>query len=186
MRNKIIKITKKDFPNKLKIIKNCPLELYCIGNIELLYKDSFTVIGTRKISEYGVKNCEHFTSELAYRDIPVVSGLALGTDSIAHKTALKCDGETIAVIGSGFENIFPVENKELFENIILNRGLVISEYKPDVPVKKENFPNRNRIIAAISEGVLVIEATYRSGTSITVRYAKEQSKKVFAIPRKIG
>ena len=111
--------------------------------------------------------------------------MALGTDTIAHKTALENNGKTIAVLGSGFDNIFPKENLSLFEDIIKNDGLVITEYENSVKPIKTNFPERNRIITAISEGILVIEAAYRSGTSITVRNAKNQKKKVFALPGRL-
>lgn len=178
-------IERKDFPNKLKQIKRPPKKIYAIGNTNLLYEDSFAVVGTRKISEYGTKNCEFFTKELVLRDIPIVSGMALGTDSVSHRTALEYGGKTIAVLGSGFNHIFPEENKELFHEIIERNGLIITEFEENVKPQKENFPKRNRIITAISEGILVIEAAYRSGTSITARNAKEQGKKVFAIPGRL-
>lgn len=185
MKYKIIKLDKKDFPEKLKIINNPPEVLYAIGNIDLLKEKCFGVIGTRKITEYGEKNCKFFTKELSLRDIPIVSGMALGTDTVAHKTALENNGKTIAVLGSGFDNIFPKENLKLFEQIIENNGLVITEYENDIKPIKTNFPERNRIVTAISEGILVIEAAFRSGTSITVRNAKNQNKKVFALPGKL-
>lgn len=185
MKYKIVKIDRKDFPNKLKQIKDVPENLYAIGNIDLLKQDCFGIVGTRKITEYGKKNCEFFTKELVLRDIPIVSGMAIGTDAIAHKTALENAGKTIAVLGSGFDYIFPKENIHLFNEIIENNGLVITEYENNVKPLKTNFPERNRIITAISEGILVIEAAYRSGTSITVRNAKSQGKNVFALPGKL-
>ena len=111
--------------------------------------------------------------------------MALGVDECAHKTALNFNGYTIAVLGSGFGNIYPKENEDLFYNIIENNGLVITEYNYNSEAKSSNFPRRNRIVSAISEGILVIEAAYRSGTSITVKYAKQQGKKVFAIPGRL-
>ena len=184
MNYKIEKLLKSDFPEKLKNIRKSPEKLYAIGNTKLLFKDSFAIIGTRKITEYGIKNCENFSKEFVLRDIPIVSGMATGTDSIAHKTALFYGGETIAVLGSGFKHIYPGENIELFEKIINNGGLVITEYEYNVEPIKKNFPKRNRIISALSEGVLIIEAAYRSGTSITAKWAYSQGKKVFALPRK--
>lgn len=178
-------IYKEEFPEKLKIIKNSPEKLYAIGNINLIYEKSFAIVGSRKISNYGIENCKKFAKELVLRDIPIVSGMAIGTDTIAHQTALEYNGKTIAVLGSGFKNIYPESNLKLFNNIIENNGLIITEYEEDVEPLKENFPKRNRIITALSEGVLVIEAAYRSGTSITAKNAKEQGKKVFAIPGKI-
>lgn len=155
------------------------------GNINLLYKKSFAIVGTRKITEYGKKNCALFTRELVLRNIPIVSGMAIGTDTVVHKTVLENFGETIAVLGSGFNYIFPKENITLFEEIVEKGGLIITEYEENVMPNKNNFPKRNRIVTALSEGVLVIEAGYRSGTSITAKHAKEQEKLVFALPGKI-
>lgn len=185
MKHKICKIIKEDFPLKLKIINNSPNQLYYIGNIDLLYQELFAIIGTRNITSYGTKVCKNFSKELALRSIPIVSGMALGTDTIAHETALSYNEKTIAVLGSGLNNIFPKENIKLFNEIIEKNGLIITEYEKDVCANKETFPQRNRIVSAISEGVLVIEAGYRSGTSITANYAKQQEKLVFAIPGKI-
>lgn len=185
MKYKICKLEKSEFPDKLKNIKKSPKQLYFIGNIKLLYEDSFAVIGTRNITKYGIKNCKFFSKELVLRNIPIVSGMAIGTDAMAHQTALDYSGKTIAVLGGGLEKIFPPENYNLFERIIKNDGLVLTEYENNLLATKEHFPLRNRIVSAISEGVLVIEAGYRSGTSITIRYAREQEKLVFAIPGRI-
>lgn len=182
MKYNIKKINKKDFPEKLKKIKRAPKFLYVIGNEKLLWEDSFGIVGTRKISEYGIRNCENFTKEFVFRNIPVVSGMALGTDSVAHKTVIEYGGKTIAVLGSGFGNIFPKENTELFEKIVETNGLVVTEFEYETKPLKENFPKRNRIITALSEGILVIEAGYRSGSSITAKNAIEQNKMVFALP----
>lgn len=185
MKYNIIKLEKKDFPEKLKNIKNAPPILYLIGNKNLLWEDCFGIVGTRKITDYGIKNCENFAKEFAFRKIPVVSGMAIGTDSVAHKTSLEYGGKTIAVLGSGFGNVFPKENLDLFENIIKSDGLVVTEFDYHVKPVKENFPQRNRIITALSEGILVIEAAYRSGSSITAHNAIQQGKLVFALPGKL-
>ena len=185
MNYKVTQLNYDQFPNKLKRIKNPPKKLYMIGDKNLLYEDCFAIVGSRRISEYGIKNCEFFAKELVLRDIPIVSGMAIGTDSVAHKTAIQYFGKTIAVLGSGFNNIYPKENLNLFEEIIEKNGLIITEFNPEEKPLKSNFPKRNRIITAISEGVLVIEAAYRSGTSITVNNAKKQNKKVFALPGKL-
>lgn len=185
MKYKIKKIEKKDFPEKLKRIKKVPKYIYIIGNEKLLWEDCFGVVGTRKVSEYGIKNCENFAKEFVFRDIPIVSGMALGTDTIAHKVAVEYGGKTIAVLGSGFGNIFPKENIALFEKIIETDGLIVTEFKYEMLPLKENFPKRNRIVTALSEGILVIEAGYRSGSSITAKNAIEQGKKVFALPGKL-
>jgi len=99
-------LNKKDFPNKLKNIKKSPKKIYLIGNEKLLWEDSFGIVGTRRISEYGIKNCKNFAKEFVFRNIPVVSGMAIGTDSVAHQTVIEYGGKTIAVLGSGFRKCF--------------------------------------------------------------------------------
>ena len=159
------------YPEKLRKIKNPPLKLYAMGNIALLEKPSLAIVGTRHITEYGRKNCRDFAQEITQKDIPIVSGMAIGTDTVAHETALEFGGETIAVLAGGFEHVFPKENLKLFEKIINRNGLVVTEYSPNSKVKSERFLDRNRIVSALSEGILVIEAAYRSGTSVTAKYA---------------
>lgn len=122
--------------------------------------------------------------ELVFRDIPIVSGMAIGTDSVAHKTALKYGGKTIAVLPCGLDNIYPKENEKLLYQIIENNGLIISEYENNINANSNRFLERNRIIAGLGEGLFVVEALHRSGTSVTARIATESGKKVFALPRK--
>ncbi len=184
---KIQEITIKDekFPEKLRKIKNPPEKLYVIGQIELLNKPSLAIVGTRHITEYGTRNCEYFAQKMVEKDIPVVSGMAVGTDAVAHKTVLKYGGGTIAVLGGGFDHIFPKENLGLFEKIIEKNGLVITEYPPQVSAKSKQFLERNRIVSGLSEGVLVIESAYRSGTSVTAKLAYRQGKVVMALPGRL-
>ena len=170
----------------LKKIPSAPKKIYAIGNISLLNEKSISIVGSRNSSEYGRKITKSITKDLVQSGIVIVSGMANGIDSVAHKTCLEYGGKTIAVLGSGFRHIFPKENEELFHQIIENNGLVISEYPIDTPVQMKNFPKRNRIISGLSIGLLVIEAAYRSGTSITAKYAKIQERKVFCIPNSIG
>ena len=148
-------------------------------------EDGIAVIGTRHMTEYGEKIARKFTKELALRDITVISGLAIGVDKIAHSETLRTGGKTIAVIGSGFDKIYPKENLELYKKIIENNGLVLTEYEDKVKAESKNFPKRNRIVAGLSRAVLVIEAAYRSGTSITAGFAWKQGKKVYAIPGRL-
>ncbi len=186
MEYKVIEIEKNSFPQKLLNIKSTPKKLYAIGDIKLLFEDNFAIIGTRKITDYGERICRYFTREFSLRNIPTVSGMAVGTDSVVHDETIKNFGKTIAVLGCGFNNIYPVENLRLYKEIIKSGGLVLSEYEPNTKFCKDYFPKRNRIISAISEGVLVIEAAYRSGTSITAKNSIQQGKKVFAVPGIIG
>ena len=180
-----IKIEDNEYPEKLRKIKNPPFKLYAIGNKELLNKPSLAIVGTRHITEYGTKNCKYFTQKIVEKDIPIVSGMAIGTDSIAHKTALEYGGETIAVLPSGFDNIYPKANKNLFEKIINQKGLVITEYPPNLSANSDRFLERNRIVSGLSEGILVIESAYRSGTSVTAKLAYQQGRVVMALPGRL-
>ena len=156
--------------------------LYFQGDINILNQNGIAVIGTRECSEYGRRWCEKFVKELLEYDLVVISGMARGIDTIAHKTALKYGGKTIAVLPSGFNNIYPKENLELYEQIIANDGLIISEYMPEIESSSNRFLERNRIVSGLSIGTLIIEAEYRSGTGVTARMTKEQGKLVFCIP----
>ena len=122
---------------------------------------------------------------MSRNEICIISGMAIGIDGVAHDVALEKEGKTIAILGGGFNHIYPKENEWLFYKIIENGGCVISEYSPDTRVEKRNFPDRNRLISGLSDAVLIVEATYRSGSSITARYANLQGKEVFAIPNSI-
>lgn len=174
------------YPDILREINNPPKRLYAIGNISLLNRKSVAIVGSRNSSEYGEKMTKKITKELVENNIVIVSGMANGIDTIAHETCIENYGETIAVLGSGFGYIYPKGNEKLFYKIIDCGGLVLSEYPISTPVNMKNFPKRNRIISGISMGTLVIEAAYRSGTSITAKLAKLQNKKVFCIPHSLG
>lgn len=182
MEIKEIRIEDEKYPNQLKEIKNPPNKIFLVGNEKILQSDGIAVIGSRCNTEYGEKYATKFSKELAKQGLTIISGMAVGIDGFAHKGALSVGGKTIAVLGSGFNNIYPEENKELFKQIIENDGAIITEYKPDVKPNSENFPKRNRIVSGLSKGVLVIEAVYRSGTSITAKLAQSQGRKVFCIP----
>ena len=182
MEIKEIRIEDEKYPNQLKEIKNPPNKIFLVGNEKILQSDGIAVIGSRCNTEYGEKYATKFSKELAKQGLTIISGMAVGIDGFAHKGALSVGGKTIAVLGSGFNNIYPEENKELFKQIIENDGAIITEYEPDVKPNSENFPKRNRIVSGLSKGVLVIEAVYRSGTSITAKLGQSQGRKVFCIP----
>lgn len=181
----IITIEDSRYPEQLRKIKNPPQQLYAKGNIELLKTNIISIIGSRACSKNGIKLARHFSKELVYQKITIASGMAVGIDTIAHKTTLQEKGKTIAVLGNGFKNIFPTENIGLYQEIIDNNGLVITEYPPKEKAKSKNFIERNRIVSGLALGILVIEATYRSGTSVTARLAKQQGRRVFAVPHEI-
>lgn len=181
-----ITINDKEYPNQLRDISNSPKKLYCEGNIKLLRNNIIAIIGSRKCSENGRMLARKFSKELVEQGIVTISGMAKGIDTEVHKSTIETGGKTIAVLGSGFNHIFPPENKDLYRKIIESGGLVISEYSPDTEAKSEYFLERNRIISGISIGVLVVEAMYRSGTSVTAKIAKNQNRKVFVLPHEIG
>ena len=177
-----ISINDKLYPEKLKKIKNPPLELYVIGDKNILNSNCLSVVGARKNTEYGEKYCKIFTKELIKYNLIIVSGMAKGIDTIAHTTTILNKGKTIAVLPCGFQNIYPKENMSLYKKIIENGGCVITEYKPVEKADSAKFLERNRIVSGLSIATLVIEASLRSGTSVTARYAKEQQRDVFCIP----
>jgi len=181
-RNNIKVITIKDinYPEYLKNIFDPPAILYCKGNLE---KDDKTIgiVGSRKATEYGLKIAESIAYELAGMGITIVSGMARGVDSYAHRGALRAKGKTIAVLGCGLDKAYPVENSELMANIA-ESGAVVSEYLPGMPPLPKNFPARNRIISGMSLGVVIVEANEKSGSLITADFALEQGREVFAVP----
>lgn len=177
-----ININNEIYPRKLKEIKNVPKKLFLRGNLELFQSNSIAIVGSRECTSYGFYKAYEFAKELSKKGVCVISGLAQGIDTAAHLGAMHQKGKTIAVLGTGLNKIYPKENEILAESIIKNGGLIISEYGLYQERKSENFPKRNRIMSGISNGILVIEARKKSGTLITARYAKEQGKKIFALP----
>ena len=172
----------KKFPEMLRKIKNPPKSLWVEGNVDLLNTISIAIIGSRKCSNYGEKWCKKFTKDLLEYNLTIVSGLAIGIDKTAHDTALKYGGKTIAVLPSGLKNIYPTENLNLYKNIINSGGAVVSEYMPEERCDKKKFLERNRIVSGVGIGTLVVEAGYRSGTSVKAKITKQNGKKVFCIP----
>ena len=182
---RLLTIKDKDYPQKLKDIIDAPIVLYAIGNIELLKNINIAIVGSRKCTEYGKTVSEAFSYLLAKNNFTITSGLACGIDSAAHIGCTFAKGNTIAVVGTGLDIIYPKENKELMNNIIKNNGLVISEFPLGTKPDKLNFPRRNRIISAISDGVLVVEAGQKSGALITVDFALDYGKNIYAVPGNI-
>lgn len=180
-----ITIISDKYPDCLKSISKPPFVLFYKGNIDLIYDKrlKIAVIGSRENTEYGKTMCESLVKDLSNKNVTIISGFARGIDSIAHTEALKNKGSTIAVFGCGINECYPKENKELYSSILENNGLLISEYPSNTKVEKENFPTRNRIIAAFSHGILVIEAKHRSGTMITVKEGLEYGKDIFCVPQ---
>lgn len=170
-----------DYPDSLHNIFDPPLALFYRGEVSLLSSPCFAVVGTRKASPYGKKVTENFTKELCER-YTIVSGLAYGIDTVAHQTTIDNNGKTIAVLGSGLNNVYPASNKGLAEEIIKKGGLVISEHCSYTEPVAYNFPMRNRIIAGLAQGVLVTEAPSKSGTISTIEYALDYGRDIYVVP----
>ena len=181
--NKIhsIKIEDTAYPHLLREIYNSPKKLYYKGDLEVLEKTCISIVGTRKYSEYGELMTEKIVEELAVIDVAIVSGLAKGIDTIAHKAALKNGLKTIAVLGSGLDNIYPKQNIKLAEKIEQN-GLILSEYEPTAEPLDFHFPQRNRIVSGLSVASIVVEAPEKSGALITAKLALDQGREIFAVP----
>lgn len=168
-----------EYPSLLKEISNPPLFLRVRGKIPDSSERMIAVVGTRRASSYGKRICEYFTEEIAGRDFTVVSGLARGIDAVAHTSAIKSGGLTVAVLGCGVDIVYPRENARLAQEIVSN-GAIVSEYPMGTIPSKQNFPVRNRIISGMSCGVLVVEAPKKSGAIITSSFAGEQGRDVWA------
>ncbi|WP_235182548.1 DNA-processing protein DprA [Gracilibacillus boraciitolerans] len=184
-RFQVITIFNQKYPSSLKVIPDPPLVLYLHGDSTLLsYSPNLSVVGTRHPSVNALSIMKNLLIPLFQYKLVITSGMAIGIDGFAHQLALQHQSPTIAVLGGGFDHIYPKEHQSLYQQIS-KENLIISEYPPNQPPQKYHFPERNRIISGLSFGTLVIEAKKRSGTLITVDQALEQGKEVFAVPGSI-
>lgn len=172
------------YPARLREIATAPPALFYRGDPDLLHLPQLAVVGSRNATAQGLETALGFSSELARRGLTVTSGLALGVDAAAHRGALDADGYTVAVCATGLDRVYPAAHRALAEEIDA-RGVLVSEFAPGTAPRPEHFPSRNRIIAGLSLGVLVVEAARESGSLITARLAAEQGREVFAIPGSI-
>lgn len=182
--NRIITLADVDYPKALLDQPDPPVLLYAKGRIELLNTPSVAVVGSRNATKQGEANAEAFAEALSSAGITIVSGLALGIDAAAHRGGLKSAASTVAVIGTGPDRIYPARNADLARRIA-ESGLIISEFAVGTPPLANNFPRRNRVIAGLGIGCLVVEAAQRSGSLITARLAADMGRDVFAIPGSI-
>ncbi len=174
------------YPPLLKEIVDPPLVLYVQGQPDVLMTKQLAIVGARNATPIGISNAEEFAFQLARAGLTITSGLALGIDGASHRGALAANGQTIGVMGTGLKHVYPPAHCRLVEQIIQDdSGAIISELPLNIPPKGMNFPRRNRIIAGLSLGVLVVEAALKSGSLITARYALEQNREVFAMPGSI-
>jgi len=181
----VITVLDGSYPEILKSTYDPPIVLYVIGNIEIVSKLSIAIVGSRRSTQYGLKAAQRIARELSAYGVTVVSGMARGIDTQAHRGAIGSGGKTAAVLGSGFSFIYPPENKSLAKEII-ESGALISEFPMETPPHKGNFPRRNRIISGLSKGVVVVEAASRSGALITADFALNEGREVFAVPGPAG
>jgi len=184
MKVKEIKYEDKFYPNSLRNIDNPPQKLYVLGDETILNNECLSIVGSRNCTEYGAEMAIKFAKELAQMGVTIVSGMARGIDSQAHLGAIEAGGKTIAVLGSGFNHVFP--SKKVYKQILKNGGAVITEYEEDVGVFSQGFRDRNRIVAGLSVGTLVVEAKEHSGTGITAEYVRKYGRELFCIPHLIG
>ncbi len=183
----VIDFTSPNYPKILREIHNPPYIIYARGKLIFDETPAIAIVGSRKFSTYGERLANTFARDLARAGFTIVSGLALGIDAIAHRGALEVKGKTIAVLGGGVDNesIYPRANYNLAQEIIASEGLLMSDYPPGTPATAATFPARNRIIAGLALGTLIIEAGEKSGTLITAKMALESNREVFAIPGSI-
>ena len=187
MEIKEIYINSGDYLERLRNIYDPPKKLYVLGNFKILKEKAIAIVGSRKATEYGKKVAFQISQELTKENINIVSGLAIGIDTYAHLGAISIQNQasTIAVLGSGIDEMYPKENTELARKIIQTGGCIVSEYPLGTKPNKINFPQRNRIISGLSEGVVVVEASEKSGSLITAEFGIEQGKEIFAVPGNI-
>lgn len=174
-----------EYPSRLRKLKHPPYGIYCIGNLPKEEKPAAAVIGARECSEYGSFVAKAFAGRMAEAGISVISGMARGIDGIAQQGAIDAGGTTYAVLGCGVDICYPASNRKLYDGILAAGGGILSVFTPGTEPQKRNFPERNRIVAGLSDILLVVEARQKSGTWITVDMALEQGKSVYAVPGRL-
>lgn len=182
---KIYTIEDGDYPEMLRQLPDPPLVLYVRGTLPDFNNNSVAIVGSRRLSAYGSRMAEHFAADAVLANWKVVSGLAFGVDAAAHRATLKAGGITVGVLGGGLAHIHPQEHVPLAADIVKSGGALISEYPMNFPVSRQSFPRRNRIVAALTQATVVIEAGLDSGALITAKLALEQGKAVFAVPGRV-
>ena len=184
-RHQLVVCTSEDFPPLLGRTPSAPAALFVVGSPDVLWRAQIAVVGSRNPTAGGADNARSFARALAASGLTITSGLADGIDAAAHRATIDANGLTIAVMGTGPERVYPTRNRALARDIVESGGALVTEFPPGSDVRKENFPRRNRLIAGLSLGVLVVEAALQSGALITARLAAEAGREVFALPGSI-
>ncbi len=180
----LLTLHSQEYPSHLRDIFDPPLILFALGNLSLLTTPAIAVVGTRHPTPYGIAAAERLSADLAKAGLTIISGMARGIDTAAHRAALQARGGTIAVFGCGVDVLYPSSNRKLYDDIARN-GLLLSEFPMEAPAFPQNFPVRNRIVSGLSLGVLIIEGAQYSGSAITAKLAMDQGREVFAVPGNI-
>ncbi|MBT4530332.1 MAG: DNA-protecting protein DprA [Phycisphaerae bacterium] len=184
---KVVIVMDDDFPQLLSPLPACPCALWYRGTLDAVRLASVAIVGSRKCSKYGVDQATLFADEISRADLAVVSGGARGIDRTAHQSALRSGGHTVVVLGSGLSIVYPPEHAPLFDAVVQEGGVVLSEFPCTRPPRPANFPRRNRIVSGLSSTLLVVEAARRSGALITARIAvEEHGRQAYAVPGRLG
>jgi DNA processing protein len=178
----LVVLNQRGYPKNLRELEGAPKALYVKGSIKILNSPCCAIVGSRKMSSYGQEVAKSISSDLAAKGVTIVSGLARGVDTEAHKAALSVGGRTIAVLGCGLDRIYPPENFSLADEIVKKGGTLVSEYPLGYPISPSNFAARNRIISGLCRAVVVVEGAAKSGTLLTASAAADQGRTVFAVP----
>ncbi len=183
-KNKCITVNyqQKEYPQQLKKIYSPPTLLFCLGTLKFNFHTSISIVGTRRYTKYGEEMCKKFVDGFAHYNFTVVSGLAAGIDTLAHKLSINQNMNCIGVVGHGLHFTYPIANHALYQSIVDKGGALISQFLPYEPPLRQYFPMRNRVIAGLTRGTLVIEAAEKSGSLITARYAFDEGREVYAVP----
>jgi DNA processing protein len=186
LKSNYVTILSSNYPNSFRQLEQPPYVIYYQGNYSLInHLQRIAVVGSRLSSDYGVSVTKRLTTDLIKENYLIISGLAKGIDAIAQQVAISLNGLTIGIVGQGIDLPYPKENSELYQ-LVINKGLIISEYPDGVAPSKINFPSRNRLIAALSNGIVITEAKVNSGTLTTVRHGLNYGKDIFCVPYPIG
>jgi DNA processing protein len=185
MKQNVSRLEPSEYPEQLRTIHSLPKQLYILGHLPAA-DHWVAIVGSRRATVYGKDVARHLAYELARRGIVIVSGLALGIDAVAHQSALEAGGLTVAVLGGGFDQLYPATNRNLAAKIIETGGAILSEYEPAAPPLRQQFPARNRIIAGLAQVTIVAEAALDSGSLITATFAMEEGRDVMAVPGNIN